>query len=151
MITDIQVPPSRHSFKYPLQIPQQPPKLNLLLPLKVPTCICPFPLVGSQLFAHGVNLNWPIRAQSGTCSSRFHTAVDVEHDSRMFVLQYGRILFKFSTTKMVLWSPWGFCMMGNLCGCMEIWFLWWFVAPHPDESFRTIVRMERTGRPSTLF
>ena len=26
--------------------------------------------VYSQLFACGVNLNWPIRAQSGTCSSR---------------------------------------------------------------------------------
>ena len=58
-----------------------------------------FALVGSQLFARGVNLNWPIRAQSGTCSSRFQTAVDVEHGSRMFVLPYGRILFKLSTTK----------------------------------------------------
>ena len=59
----------------------------------------PFPLVGSELFAHGVKLNLPIRAQSGTCSSRFQTAADVENGSRMFVLPYGRILFKFSTTK----------------------------------------------------
>ena len=29
----------------------------------------------------------------------FKTAVDVEHGSCMFVLPYGRILFKFSTTK----------------------------------------------------
>ena len=35
--------------------------------------------MGSQLFARGVNLNWPIRAQSGTCSSRFQTAIDIEH------------------------------------------------------------------------
>ena len=55
--------------------------------------------VGSQLFARGVNLNWPIRAQSGTCSSRFQTAVDVEHGPRMVVLPYGWILFKFSTTE----------------------------------------------------
>ena len=40
-----------------------------------------------------------MRAQSGTCSSRFQTAVDVEHSSRMFMLPYGRIIFKFSTTK----------------------------------------------------
>ena len=32
-------------------------------------------------------------------SRRFQTAVDVEHGSRLFVLPYGRILFKFSTTK----------------------------------------------------
>ena len=55
--------------------------------------------MGSQLFARGVNLNWPIRAQSRTCSSRFQTAVDVEHGPRMVVLPYGRILLKFSTTK----------------------------------------------------
>ena len=77
--------------------------------------------MGTQLFARGVNLNWPIRAQIGTCSSRFQTAVDVDNGSRLFVLPYGRILFKFSTTKMVLWSPWRFCMMGNLSGFMEIW------------------------------
>ena len=29
----------------------------------------------------------------------FQTAVDVEHGPRMVVLPYGRILFKFSTTK----------------------------------------------------
>ena len=29
----------------------------------------------------------------------FQTAVDVEHGTRMVVLPYGRILFKFSTTK----------------------------------------------------
>ena len=29
----------------------------------------------------------------------FQTAVEVEHGSRMFVVPYGRILFKFSTTK----------------------------------------------------
>ena len=55
--------------------------------------------MGSQLFAHDVNLISPIRVQSGTCSSRFQTAVDVEHGSHMFVLPYGRILFKFSMTK----------------------------------------------------
>ena len=48
---------------------------NVLVDVHVPAAcpylyICPFPLVGSQLFARGVNLNWPIRAQSGTCSSR---------------------------------------------------------------------------------
>ena len=32
--------------------------------------ICPFPLTSSQLFARGMNLDWPIRAQSGTWSSR---------------------------------------------------------------------------------
>ena len=105
---------------------------------------CPFPLVGSQLFARGVNLNWPIRAQSGTCSSRFQTAVDVEHGPRMVVRPYGRILFKFSTTKNGL---------GNLSGFMEIWFLWRLVVPHRDErtfcevgTLRTIVRMERSDR-----
>ena len=55
--------------------------------------------MSSQLFARGVNLNRPIRAQSGTCFSRFETAVDAEHGSRMFVLPYGRISFKFSTAK----------------------------------------------------
>ena len=33
------------------------------------------------------------------CSSRFQTAVDIEHGSHMFVLPYGQILFKFSMTK----------------------------------------------------
>ena len=78
--------------------------LNVIVDVRIPAAcpflyICPFPLVGSQLFARGVNLNWPIRAQSGTCSSRFQTDVDVEHSPRMVVLPYGRILFKFSTTK----------------------------------------------------
>ena len=97
-----------------------------------------------------VNLNWPTRAQSGTCSSRFQTAVDVEHGSRMFVLPHGRILSKLSTTKNGLGSPWGFYIMGNLSCFMEIWFLWWFVAPYRDErvfcevgSLRTIVRVGR--------
>ena len=44
--------------------------LTFMSQLLVPTCICPFPLVGSQLFARGVNLNWPIRAQSGPGSLR---------------------------------------------------------------------------------
>ena len=48
---------------------------NVLVDLHVPAAcpylyICPFPLVDSQLFAPCVNLNRPIRAQSGTCSSR---------------------------------------------------------------------------------
>ena len=32
-------------------------------------------------------------------SRGFQTAVEVEHGSRLFVLPYGRILFKFSTAK----------------------------------------------------
>ena len=53
----------------------------------------------SQLFARGMNLNWPIRAQSERCSSRFQTAGDVEHGSHLFMLPYGWILFEFSMTK----------------------------------------------------
>ena len=72
---------------------------TIALIIEYNNCTCPSPLVGSELFARGVNLNWPIREQSGTCSSRFQTAVGVENGSRLFVLPYVRILFKFSTTK----------------------------------------------------
>ena len=45
-------------------------QLSLLFCNVLVTSISPFPLVGSQLFARGMNLDWPIRAQSGTWSSR---------------------------------------------------------------------------------
>ena len=55
--------------------------------------------LGSQLFARGMNLDWPIRAQNGTWSSR----VSNSHGRRTWFtpvrLPYGRILFEFSTTK----------------------------------------------------
>ena len=66
-----------------------------------------------------LNLNWPIRAQSGTYSSRFQTAVDVEHGSRMFVLPHGRILFKLSTTKNGLVITLGVLYNGEF-----IWLYW---------------------------
>ena len=50
----------------------------------------------------------------------FQTAVDVEHGSRVFVLPYGRILVKLSTTKNGRVIIWRFCMKGNLPGFMEI-------------------------------
>ena len=51
----------------------------------------------------------------------FQTAVDVEHGSRLFVLPYGRILLKFSTTKndrVITLEV--FIMKGNLPGFVEI-------------------------------
>ena len=49
-------------------------------------------------------------------------AAAAEHVPRLFVLPYGRILFKCSTTKTVLSSPWRLYMMGNLSGFIEIWW-----------------------------
>ena len=115
----------------------------------------PIPLVGSQLFARGVNLNWPVGAQSGTCSSRVSNS-----RRRRTWSTHGRaaVWSSFLRQKIVLWSFWRFCMTGNLPGFMEIWFLSWFVAPHRDErafcevgTLRTIVKMERSDRPSTSF
>ena len=45
-------------------------------------------------------------------------------------------------------------MMGNLSGFMEIWILWWFVAPFRDKwAFCESVslRMERRSLPFTSF
>ena len=88
----------------------------------------------------------------------FQTAVDVEHGLRLLDCPMVEYYSSLLQQKMVVWSPWWLCIKGNLPGFMEIWFLWCFVAPHREERafceigpLRTIVRMERTGRPSTSF
>ena len=53
--------------------------------------ICPFPLVSSQLFARGMNLDWPIRAQSGTWSSRVSNSCGRRTRFTPVGLPYGRI------------------------------------------------------------
>ena len=50
----------------------------------------------------------------------FQTAVDVEHGLRLLdyhMVEYYSSLLK---QKIVVWSPWRFCMKGNLPGFMEI-------------------------------
>ena len=75
-----------------------------------------------------------------------------------WIAEWSNIQSNFLQQKLVMWSPWRLCIKGNLPGFMEIWFLWCFVSPHRDERafcevgpLRTIVRMERTDRPSTSF
>ena len=50
-----------------------------------------FPLMGSQLFARDMNLDWPIRAQSGTWSSKVSNSRGRQTRFTPVGLPYGRI------------------------------------------------------------
>ena len=73
-------------------------KLSLLF-CNVYASICPFPLVGSQLFVRGMNLDWPIRVLSGMWPSRVSSSRGCRTQFTPGGLLYGRIIFKPSTTK----------------------------------------------------
>ena len=67
-----------------------------------------------------MNLDGPIRAQSGTWSSRFQTAVDVEHGLRLLDCRMVEYSVRFSATKNGRVITLEVCIKGNLPGFMEI-------------------------------
>ena len=134
--------------------------------LKIPTSVYPFLLVSSQLFARGMNLDWPMRAQSITWSSRVSNSRGRRTLFTPVRLSYGRILFKFSTTKNwrvitleVLYKRKFTWLYGNVIfmmfRCSPSWresFLWsWFAENNCENganwpAFHFVLREEQLRR-----